>query len=807
MMVGQNSSDLATTFQRATRHHQAGQLQQAETLYRQILAVDPRHADCLQRLGRIALQVGRADAALTCFEKAIELRPQIAEYQDDRAEALKALGRLAEAEVSYRESLGLRRNSPDTLCNLATVLLLQGRHAEAEARSRDAIRLKPSAWEAHILLGHALGGLGRWQDAEPCHRTALCLNPSSPDTHNHLGLTLSQLGRAAEAEACFREALRLNPTFANAHNNLGGCLKDLNRLAEAEACFRAALRLRPNYVEAHINLADTVYLLGRPAEAEASAREAMRLRPTSAEAHNSAGCALRNLGRDTEAAACFREALRLKPAFPEAFNNLGSTLTRLGHWSEAESCFRAALRLRPTYPDVEVNLGGLNLAQGRYDGVIPQYERVLAQNPHSDIARRGLLAALPYIPELDSRTSFEIHRRLGDTVSRAARRSRLTNDRNPGRRLRIGWLSCDFRNHPVGRNLELLFGNRDSASFEMICYADVDAPDAVTDRFRGQADVWRSVSGLDDTAIADLIREDRVDIMIYLAGRFDHNRPQIAEWRPAPVQISLHDVATSGLREIDYLIADPILVPQRTTERFTERVLRLPNFYLHAPPADTPFPGDPPSMSGRAITFGCFHNPIKLNANVCALWANILRSTPNARLLFKYREVFGSEELRHRMIQRLGADLSDRITFEPALTPLEHHLTLYNQVDVALDPFPFNGSTATFEALWMGVPVVTLAGDRMVSRWGASMLTKVGLGDLIATSSQEYAGIATRLAADHGRLLELRRSLRDRVARSTFCDGPRAAHHFERLLRAVWRKWCVATSPGAVSGPAEMRAT
>ena len=776
---------------------------QAEALYRDALTVNPRHAESLHRLGLIALAAGRAGAALPYLEKAIELQPRVAEFHHSRGNAFKELGRLVDAEAAYRRALTLRGRFPTALTNLGIVLLMLGRFAEAETCGRTAVRLTPDASEAHTLLGHALGALGRHKDAEARYRAAVRLQPGAPIAHNSLGHALSQLERAAEAEHCYREAIRLNPNFADAWNNLACCLRDLGRPREAEPCFREALRLRPDFVEALINFADTLYLLGRPAEAEAHARQAVQLRPTSAAAHNSLGCALRNLGQSAEAAACLREALRLRPDFPEAYNNLGSTLLKLGHWGEAESLFRAALCLRPDDPDVEVNLGGLMLAQGRYDEIIPQYRQVLKRNPASQAGRRGLLVALPYIPDAKPRDIFEIHCSLGAAAANRANPARLTNDRDTVRRLRVGWISCDFRNHPVGRNLELLFAHRNSAPFETFCYSDVKAADATTDWFRGHADQWRPVAGLEDAAVAELIHADRIDIMIYLAGRFDQNRPQLAAWRPAPVQISFHDVATSGFRDMDYLIADAALVPALTKELFTERALRLPNFYLHAPPASSPPPAPPPCLSNEDVMFGCFHNPLKLNPAVLALWAEILRRVPRSRLLFKYMDLFASEELRDRTCQRLGGNVSERIVFEPAQTAVDRHLALYNRIDIALDPFPFNGSTATFEALWMGVPVVTLAGDRMVSRWGASILTKVGLADLVAKSSEQYVDDAVRLASDHARLSELRRTLRDTLGRSALCDGPRAARHFERALRAVWRRWCrtqVTDSAGGRAG-------
>jgi len=824
----------AEAFQRGVRHHQAGQLQQAELLYRQALAIDPRHAPSLHLLAVVALQVGRADAALAHVDEALRLQPNVPEYHHERGNALRGLGRLADAEAAYRNALRLRGRFPEALCSLGTVLLMAGRFADAESCGRKAVRLKPESWEAQTLLGHALGGLGRFQDAEACHRAAVRLMPGVAVIHNNLGYALSRLGRHAEAEPCYREAVRLAPNFADAHNNLGGCLKDLNRPAEAEPCFREGLRLRPDDAGALSNLADALSMLerhdeaelccraalkinpdfatahntlgsvlralGRLPEAEMACRTALRLQPDFALAHNNLGVALLDLRRTAEAVGCFQEALNAKADFPEACVNLAGALTKLGQFDSAEAYLNKALQLRPGFVEAQIKLGRPLLVQHRFGELISLYRQVIGTSLNSVPAWRDLLSVLPYTPDLDADQFAEFHRQFGRAVAHIATKSPLTNDRNPDRRLRVGWLSSDFNDHPVGRNVELLFAHRDPAAFEMVCYADIRMPTPRTDWFRAHADAWRSISGMSDAAVADKIRADRVDVMIYLAGRFDQNRPQIAAWRPAPVQVSFHDVATSGIADMDYLVADSVLVPRNGAEYFTERVLRLPNFYLHAPLPDDPAPTDPPCVAARHVTFGSFHNPIKLNPKVLELWAGVLQRIPNARLRLKYLEAFASEEARNGIRRLIGPDHADRLDFDPFKAPIGQHLAQYNQVDIALDPFPFNGSTASFEALWMGVPIVTLAGDRMAGRWTASILNKVDLGDLVARSPDHYIEIAAALAADTRRLLDLRQNLRERVRHSSLCNGPRNTRHLERALRAVWRKWCgTASAAGPVA--------
>lgn len=791
-MVGSGQA-LAETFQRALRHHQAGQLQQAETLYRQVLAANPRHADSLHLLGVIARQFGRSALAIEYIDNAIKIEPRAAAYHTSRGNVFKDAGGTKDAEACYREALRLQPDFPDALANLGGLLIELGRFSEAEIVCRQAVALRPD-FAAQMNLGLALSGLDRFEEAVECHRHAARLKPDSAAAHNNLGRALEKFGRQGDAEASFKEAVRLKPDFVDAHNNLGAAYRKTHRLASALACFQAAVQLRPDFIEARINLSDTLHLLGRAAEAEPHGREAVRLNPKSPDAHNSLGLSLSDLGRHEEAEASYREAIRFRPGFPTAHANLGNALRELGRVEDAEASYREALRLEPNHQEALKGLALALMTQRKFTEAIAHLESSLSAILESDSGWKVILGALLYVPDISLDERFARHLAFGQAMTKRVQAHslppQLPNNRDPGRRLRVGWLSSDFHQHPVARNIGILFRNRDQSAFETYCYADMKRSDAMTDAFKRQSDAWRSISGLDDAEVAEMIRADRIDIMIYLAGHFDDNRPQVAAWRPAPIQISMFDTATSGISQMDYFVADHMLAPARRPEKFTERVLRLPSCYVHEPPQGGPDPGTPPCLTGAPVTFASFHNPMKLHPKIFTVWGDILRRIPEARLHFQYMERFADEPLKKAICRDLGEDLVSRITFGVLTRSIGDHLNLYNQVDIALDPFPFNGSTATFEALWMGVPIVTLLGDTIVSRWTASMLSKVGMNDLIATSPEQYVDIAVRLATDRDRLSELRRTLRDRLAHSSICDGSRAGRYFERALRAVWRKWC-----------------
>jgi protein O-GlcNAc transferase len=610
-------------------------------------------------------------------------------------------------------------------------------------------------------LERALGlhRAGKLDEADKLYRAFLRSQPGNADALHLLGVLTQQRGDAPGGEKLIRQALARNPAQPMFHNNLGKVLGEQAKWEEAAASHRRATDLAPAYAEAQFNL----------------------------------GVALAALNRDAEAEAAYRAAMKLAPHDAKPLNNLGSLLKKAGRLDEAVAMLRQALALDPVHAEALTNLAYLSMMLGDFAGARDLYRRAIAARPTDPYPFRNYLTMLLYDPGVDAATRFAEHRRFAQIYGPPEKPERtMPTSHDADRPLRVGWLSADLSNHPVARNLEPLFAARDRKRFAAIVYADVAQPDAVTQRFHRMADEWRDIGGWTDRQVAERMRADRLDILISLAGRFDRNRPLVAAHRAAPVQISFHDPATSGLAEMDYLIADRILAPKHGKEPFTERVLRLPQFYIHAPLRDAPPVAPLPARACGHVTFGCFNNPVKINDDVLSLWADLLQSVPDSRLVLKYLNLYQSPSLRDR-VQRVFAARGiepARIEMGGRQESTSSHLAGYAQIDIALDPFPFSGSTTTFEALWMGVPVVTLLGDAMVGRWSASMLHAVGQDEHVARDRADYVGITTALASDMPRLDEIRRTLRDRVAGSPLCDGARIARHFERLLRAVWRKAC-----------------
>jgi protein O-GlcNAc transferase len=741
----------------AIQHHQGGRLQAAEQIYRRILAAEPNHADAFHLLGVVASQVGKHDAAVEYIQRAIALHGQAASFHNNLGEAYRGLHRPAEAQACYRR----------------------------------ALELKPVYAEAHSNLGNSLKDEGRLDEAIACYRRALSLRPDFAEAHNNLGAAFKDQGNLAEATACYRRALQCRPDFAQAHNNLGHALHDQQDREAAVACWRRALEFQPDFAEAHNNLGNALREEGRLSEAADCCRRAVELKPDLAEAHGNLGVALKDQGKLDEAVACWHTALRLKPDYPEALSNLGNVLREQGKLEDAIACYRRAAAIRPDYAEARSNLGNALKDQGKLEDAVACYRQALALKPDLAEARSNLLCALHYCPGETPASLAEAHiefdrchaAHLWNESKEQGARSREAGP------LRIGFLSPDLGRHPVGyclvRVLETFEPERDT----IFCYSDRIAKDDLTRRVQSAAGNWRDVAGLNDERLAQQIRDDRIDILFDLAGHTARNRLLVFARKPAPVQITwLGYEGTTGLAAMDYLLTDRHVVPDECRQFHRENVLRLPDGYMcYDPPAAAPPVGPLPLLTRGYATFGSFNNLAKINPQVVAVWSEILRRDASARLVLKYGGL-GDAAVKQRYLELFSARgiSSERLDFRPP-SSYQEYLAAYQQIDVALDPFPFSGSVTTCDALWMGVPVVTCPGETFASRHSLSHLANAGLPELIARDLDHYVELAVSLAGDPPRLAALRARMREQMSASPLCDGKRFANNLSSILREVWK--------------------
>ncbi len=787
----------------ATRAVRDGRLAEAEALFARVLAAEPGNAEALRALGVLEFQAGRYAAAEQRTRQLLALRPRDPAVHFALGLVLQRQGGLEEAAVTYQAALAIDPSHLGSLIALGELQRIQGRFDQAVVLARKAVAVAPRDGEAASLLGSALQGRGDNDEAIAWFETTVARRPDSARAHYNLGVCLQALKRWEEALAAYRRAVQLDPKLMEARNNLGLLLVDAEQPSAAIDHLRIAVDLSPGSAVAHNSLGRAFYTAGQFDRAAVCFERALQIDPGYAEALANLGAVQRSLADPEAALASLDRALAVKPDLADAHGNRSMVLRDLGRLDEAAASAMRAIAARPDEAEFHMALALAHNDRGFHREAVASCRQAIALKPDSATLHRRLLGLLLYSPVAVAADRFAECRDFGARFRRAQPAPDFAHRlRDPERRLRVGYVSSDWRgDHPVARNLRPIFEHHDRTRFEIFAYAGISAPDRTTDHFKRLADGWRVTEGLGDAELAAAIREDRIDILVVLAGRFDRNRPLVASYRPAPVQVSFHDPATSGLDEMDYLLADRTLAPPDGTERFTERVVRLPYFYVHEPLAGAPPVGPLPLAATGAPTLGCFNNPAKLSDDCLALWARLLERIPRARLVLRFRNWYRSEALQRRISAAFDTRgiARDRLTFLADERPDLHHLDVYNSVDVALDPLPFTGSTTTFEALWMGVPVVTLIGDTMVSRWTASILGAVRLERLAVSTPDRYIGAVADLVSDDAALAALRASLRGRVAASSLCDGKGRTRQVERMYRAFWRRACAVRGSGLLA--------
>jgi len=602
----------------------------------------------------------------------------------------------------------------------------------------------------------ALQKAGKPTEAQAIYRRLLDIKPDDPLTLYLSGLAAHESGDLTLAMQQISRARDLHPAAADVHYGMGNLLLDLGRTDEALTSYRAVLERRPNFLPALKKIA-------RLTASETAAADVLAQDPNDTDALITLGNALQSRHAVTDAIACFSKAIQIDSALPGAHHNLANALS----------------------------------LAGRNDEAIAQYKRSLNLHPNPTV-HSHLLMTMHYCPQFSPEEIFAEHLNWANLYAKPLHPSIHTHDRidrSPNRRLRLGYVSGDFRAHAVLFFLEPLLQNHDRTNFEVICYSNTTNPDQWTTRYKSLADQWRDIAPLSDEQAAALVQSDRIDLLIDLGGHTGSPRLLLFARKPVPVQITyLGYPDTTGLSTIDYRLTDSISDPPGTTGSLhAEQLVRLPGSFLsYQPPPNLPEPSIPKNPS---ITFGSFNNLAKITPQVIDTWARILTAIPGSRLVLK------NYSLQDPTIrQRLADDFSarginqDRLDLLAPILIHSQHVETFNRIDIALDPFPYNGTTSTFEALWMGVPVITLADRSHISRVGASLLTNARLPDLIATTPDQYIATALRLAADRARLREIRSTLRQQMSQSILTDTKLHTRHIEDAYRQMWQKFAARDS-------------
>ncbi|ALJ37530.1 tetratricopeptide repeat protein [Azospirillum brasilense] len=714
-------------------------------------------------------------------------------------------GRLAEAEILYGRILEAAPEQADARHLLGVLCGQTGRAEQASALIGEAMALRPDTADYPANLANILDAAGQPERAAAAHRRALSLAPDAAEGWYRFGNALPHGGTHLReaAVAALERAARLVPGDHRAAGRAALLLqimarphRDAGRRAEAAALLERSVGLLPEDAGIRFDRAAALYALGDRSGAMREFRHTLALAPGHAEALSNLGLLLDESGRTADGATACRRALAVQPGHVEGWVNLSAACETLGRYGAAAEAARRALTVQPGHAGAFSNLAGALGLMGRVEESLPLLQRAVRLDPDDRDARSRYLCALLYRSGQDGAGLLEESRRWAERFAVAAPLPRPANDPDPDRRLRIGLVSGDFRNHAFSFYMEPLFRAFDRSVVELFFYSTATATDAKTERFRALADRWCDAAALTEEELAARIRRDGVDVLVDLASHTAGNRLGVFTRRPAPVQVTTAvNIVTTGIDRFDACITDALLAPPGEEAHYAEPLLRLPRFsWAYQGPPEAPEVGPLPALRNGFITFGSFNNLSKITEETAALWAGVLRAVPNSRLLLKYKAMRDPASRAHlTALFACHGVASDRLELRRPPAGIRANLADYNDVDIGLDPHPYNGHTTTCEALWMGVPVIVPAGrprDLGIARVGSAMMVSAGLPDLIAPDADAYAARAVALSADLNALTALRSGLRGHVASSPLGDVAALARAYEAAFRTLWRRWC-----------------
>lgn len=756
--------------------------------------LEPTNVKNMVILGEFLRQANRKKEAIFILERATELEPENASAWTNLGTTWQQLGSLENAKAAYEKSLAINPKSAEVSCNLGSVEKDAGNWESARKYFEQSIKVNPNLVQVHSNLGITLINLGRLEEAEMSFRNSIRLKPDDARAHNNLGNALKDLGRLEDAAISFRHATLLKPDFAQAHSDLGITLKDLGRLEDAERSFRHSIEIKPSFAQAHSNLGATLKDLGRLEEAEFSYRKAVELDPKLAQAHYNLGNTLNDLGKRENAEASYRQAIDLSPADAKIHNNLGNLLKDLDRLEEAEASYRQAISLNPDDEKNYNNLGNVLQDLGQLEEAEVSYKQAISLKPEYHTALSNLLFLQSHISTNSAEKLFEMHCGFGQQFEAPLRPfwQSHTNNLDPVRKLRIGFVSGDFREHAVVSCIEpILMHLSTYESLSLHAYHNNHLIDLTSKRLEGYFSSWDRVSHFSDEKLAEKIRADAIDILIDLSGHTAHNRLTVFARKPAPLQATwIGYPGTTGLQSMDYYLCDDQWLPhEKFASQFTEQLAYLPATAAFLPASNAPDVNDLPALRKGYVTFGSFNRMNKVTQLAIHTWAEVLRAVPQSKMLIGNVVDDQNEQRISDMFAQVGV-AADRFYFRPR-SDMHSYLALHSEVDVCLDTLQYGGGTTVFHSLWMGVPTITLAGDTPASCQATCILQHCGLDDFVSNDLQGFVHASVSAVSDLQGLSKIRAGMRDRLSASTVMQPALVTKGLERVLRLMWERWCV----------------
>ena len=806
---------LNKALQQAVSLHKAGRVVEAEQAYRNVLRSVESHTDANYNLGLLLLQTGRIDMALPYFQRVNRSHSTGGNYWSGYVDCLLLLNKLAEARSVLERLTKKIAGSPEAQqCLMRLTAIESGmyppalieqevrgmfntkRFVELEMRTTPLLKQYPHWATGWKMLGITLQVQGK--DGLSAMQQVAALLPDDVEARMNLGMVLHARGQFEDALTHFSRAVQLKPEMAEIHHQRGKTLQALGKIDEAIVCYRKTLKINPQHTDAYGSLGMLLQEQGLLDEALANFKRVAELRPDAAEAHNNLGLILQKKNELEQALISVKRALQLKLDYPEAHNNLGVILQKQGRLDAALASVQRALQLKPDYVYAHINCADILRGLGRFDEALTYDRQAVNLQPDFPQAYNNLLLAMQFSGAFSQTELFAEHLAYAQKFEVLPKKNCLphTNIRDTEKRLKIGYVSADFRRHAVACFIEPVLVHHDLKNFEVYCYYNHSSCDQVTNALKARVKHWRNISVMNDEQVTKLVREDGIDILVDLSGHTAGNRLSVFIKKPAPVQVSwLGYGGSTGLKAIDYRISDKYIDPPGMSEQYhTEKLYRFSESCVQcfSPPQDSPIVGELPAKLRGFITFGSFNNLSKLSHETCETWAKVLLAVPNSQLMLKAAALADSAAQ-----QRLIAFFARHGISEKRLILVSwdasyfEHLNRYNKIDICLDTLSYNGFTTSFDAMWMGVPVVSLAGNSYLSRMGVSMLSMLKLPELIAQSTEDFVAIASSLAGDLGRLAALRAGLRQRMLDSPLTDGKHFTLGLEHAYRKMWQAFAM----------------
>lgn len=716
--------------------------------------------DVMHALARSLLVRGELPRALELFLRLRTMVPQHAIVLMDLAGCYAAMGDWAKSEEDLQRCLEIEPQMPEAVIALIRTKRELGKYESVRTLGEEVLAYEPCIPEYLNDVAHEIVAAGFLDLAENLFRRALSVVPGNLAALLGLGHVLHEKKDYFAAIEFHEKALAINSNVAEVHNSLANVFFDIGRTAEAADCYRRAIELNPSFAEAYCNLGRVLTRPGHFNEALYYTSHAIRLVPTSALAYQRHGDVLYGLQRHVEAIGAFNRAIVLDSGFIEAQIGLSDALMAQGQHAEGLALLRAIVLKFPASLDV--------------------------------VAKDAFYSN--YLPETSDASYLQRLEHFWTGVGSDKTRKEWRNVADPTRRICIGFVSADFREHPVGYVLSGLLAEIDHGAFDIRLYANriEEMDDRLTEQLRKHASGWDRICSMPDSKVADKIYADGVDVLFDLSGFTGGNRLNVFALKPAPVQVTwLGYFASTGLPQMDYVLADKYVLPESEADHFVEKVCRLPDcYYCYMPPLDAPEIEVLPASRKQSITFGCFNNRSKITSDVIRCWSSVLQSIPDSMLFLKTKELSGEMErdcLREEF-SAFGIG-PERLRLEGA-SPRQDYWAAYHSVDLALDPFPFPGGVTSLDGLWMGVPVLTMKGHRFIGHQGEMILRNLGLPDWIASDEDDYVVKAIAFSDDVAVLSVLREGLRERMRQSALCQPERFARNFEVAVRNMWQEWC-----------------